>query len=235
MFVACHLFIGLILGLVIADRLEDRRFIGYTALGAVLPDLIDKPVGHILLAGSLNSGRIIAHGLLFLSVLFIAGLVLRRRRGSFALLVIAVGVASHQILDAMWAMPVTWYFPLLGPYEPGAYTNYFGGAILAEVSSLSEWIFLVASAGIVLSAGYDLGRDLSGPGQVLVSATIPLLAALVLASLYAWAAGLSGSILMAGAGPEGHLMLAAAGIIGFVGMIWYREVLKRGPPECCSR
>lgn len=108
MFVACHLFVGLILGVVIADRIDDRRFIGFSALGGVLPDLIDKPVGHILFAESLNSGRIVAHGLLFLTILLIAGVALRRQRGSFALLAVAAGVASHQILDAMWAMPVTW-------------------------------------------------------------------------------------------------------------------------------
>ena len=228
MFIACHLFIGLILGLVIADRLGDRRFIGYAALGAVLPDLLDKPVGHLLFAGSLNSGRIVAHGLFFLTILLIAGLALSRHRGSFALLAVAVGVASHQVLDAMWAMPVTWYFPLLGPYDPGEFTDYFGNAILAEVSSLSEWIFLVASAGIALAAGHDFGRDLSRLRHALISAAVPLLAALVLASLCAWAAGVPGSILMAGAGPEGHLMLAAAGTAGVIGMIRHREFLKTG-------
>ena len=112
MFVACHLFLGLILGLAIAKHLDDRRLIGFCALGAVLPDLIDKPLGHILLGGSLNSGRIFGHGLLFLALLLVAGIILMRRRQSFALLAVAAGTLSHQVLDAMWAIPVTWYFPL---------------------------------------------------------------------------------------------------------------------------
>lgn len=224
MFVACHLFVGLILGLAIADRLGDRRLLGLSALGAVLPDLLDKPVGHILLAGSLNSGRIIGHGLLFLALLLVAGVALNKRRGSFALLAVAVGVVSHQVLDAMWAMPVTWYFPLLGPYEPYEFTNYFGNGILAEVSSLSEWVFLAASAGIALAAG--LGPDLAGVGRTLTRAAVVLLTALVLVSLYAWAAGITGSILMAGAGPEEYLMLAAAGAVGVVGVIRHREFLN---------
>jgi hypothetical protein len=80
MFIACHLLLGLVLGLAIARRLGDWRLIGFCAFGAVLPDLIDKPVGHILLAGSLDSGRIFAHGLLFLGLLLAAGVVLEQRR-----------------------------------------------------------------------------------------------------------------------------------------------------------
>ncbi|NLA38783.1 MAG: metal-dependent hydrolase [Methanomicrobiales archaeon] len=224
MFVACHLFIGLILGLVIADHLGDRRIIGFSAFGAVLPDLLDKPVGHILFAGSLNSGRIIGHGLLFLGLLLIAGIALRRWRGSFLLLAIAAGVASHQILDAMWATPVAWYFPLLGPYEPGDFTGYFGNAILAEVSSLSEWIFLLASTAVALAASQNHSRL----GHTLIRAAVPLLVALTFASLCAWAIGLPESILMAGAGPEEYFILAAAGAAGVIGMIRYRDNLGGG-------
>ncbi|NLZ30421.1 MAG: metal-dependent hydrolase [Methanomicrobiales archaeon] len=228
MFAACHLFIGLILGVAIAARLGDRRIIGFAALGGILPDLIDKPVGHILLAGSLNSGRIVAHGLLFLILLSIAGIALWRWRGSFALLAVAAGVASHQILDTMWASPVAWYFPLLGPYVPGEFTNYFGNAILAEISSLSEWIFLFASIGITLAAGYTFGRDLSGLGRTLIRMAVPLLAGLILASLYAWAVGSSGSILMAGARPGSYLVLAAAGFAGVVVIVRHRNFLGAG-------
>lgn len=225
MFVACHLFIGLILGVVIAARLGDRRTIGFTALGGILPDLIDKPVGHILLAGSLNSGRIVAHGLLFLILLSMAGIALWRWQRSFALIATTIGVASHQILDTMWASPVAWYFPLLGPYTPREFTNYFGNAILAEISSFSEWIFLFASIGIALAAGYTFGRDLSRLGRMLIHVAIPLLVGLILASLYAWTTGISESILMVGAGPESYLMLAAIGFFGVVVMVRYRNFL----------
>jgi membrane-bound metal-dependent hydrolase YbcI (DUF457 family) len=228
MFIACHLFLGLILGLVIAERLDDRRFIGFAALGAVLPDLLDKPLGHLLLAGSLNSGRIVGHGLLFLGLLLLAGIVLERRRGSFALLAVAAGALSHQVLDAMWAMPVTWYFPLLGPYKPYEFTDYFGNAILAEVSSLSEWIFLAASAGIALAACRGFCSDFTGVGHILTRMTVPLLGVLAVASLYAWAAGIPESILMAGAGPEDYLLLAVVGVVGIIGVIRYRNFLDSG-------
>lgn len=225
MFVACHLFAGLILGLVIDDRLGDQRIIGFSALGSILPDLIDKPVGHILLAGSLNHGRIVAHGLFFLIFLVIVGVIFMRQRGSFAILAVAAGVASHHVLDAMWTTPIAWYFPLLGPYESGEFTSYFSNAILAEMSSLSEWIFLFASLGIVLAAGYIFGRDLSQFGRTLIRVTIPLLAALSFVSLYAWAVNIQESILMAGAGPESYLMIAAVSLIGVIVIVSHRGFL----------
>ena len=228
MFIACHLFLGLILGLALAKHLGDRRLIGFAALGAVLPDLLDKPVGHLLLAESLNSGRIFAHGLLFLGLFLIAGIAIQRRHRSFALLAVTAGALSHQLLDTMWMIPVTWYFPLLGPYRPYEFTDYFGNAILAEVSSLSEWIFLAASAGIVLAASRGFGPGLDRAGRRLNRVAVPLLGVLIFASLYAWAAGLPESILMAGAGPEDYLLLAAVGAIGIVGVIRNRQLLDLG-------
>lgn len=228
MFVACHLFLGLILGLAFAGRLDDRRLIGFAALGAVLPDLIDKPIGHILLAGTLNSGRLFGHGLLFLIFLTATGIVLYQRQESFALLAVAAGILSHQVLDTMWAMPVTWYFPLLGPYEPYEFANYFGGAILAEISSLSEWVFLIASAGIVLATCRDCGPGISRTATTLIRISTPLLGILALASLYTWATGSLEGILMIGAGPEDYLLLAVVAAAGVVGMIRHRECLHAG-------
>ncbi|KAF5045471.1 LexA-binding, inner membrane-associated putative hydrolase [anaerobic digester metagenome] len=228
MFVACHLLLGLIIGLAIARHLGDRRFIGFAALGAVLPDLIDKPVGHILLAESLNSGRLFTHGLLFLALLLMAGIILERRRGSFALLAVAAGVLSHQILDAMWAAPVAWYFPFLGPYQPHEFADYFGNAILAEVSSLSEWIFLAAAAAIILALYRGARPDLLAIARTLARVAIPLLMLLTLASLYAWAAGMPESILMAGGSGEDYLLLAAVGAAGIAGMVRYRDLLALG-------
>lgn len=228
MFVACHLFLGLILGLAFARFLDDRRLIGFAALGAILPDLIDKPIGHILLAETLDSGRLFGHGLLFFALLAVAGVYLYWRRESFALLAVAAGVLSHQVLDAMWAMPVSWYFPFLGPYESHEFTDYFGGAILAEVSSLSEWIFLIASVGIILAAFRDYSPDLSRLATTLVRISIPLLGVLALASVYAGVAGSPGGILMVGAKSEDYLLLAAVATIGVAGMIRYRDNLHTG-------
>ena len=64
MLLLCHLFIGLSLGLLLYAWLKEEWIILAVALGAILPDLIDKPLGHLLLNETLNNGRIFFHGLL---------------------------------------------------------------------------------------------------------------------------------------------------------------------------
>ena len=49
MLLMCHLFIGLIIGLVIFQYLKDRRVIVLAAIGSILPDLIDKPLAKLYL------------------------------------------------------------------------------------------------------------------------------------------------------------------------------------------
>ena len=104
----------------------DRRFLSWMAafyhridfrillIGALLPDIIDKPLGGIFLRDQLGSGRIYAHTLLFLVIIFIAGIVLYRARGSMWMLVLAFGSLIHHVLDSMWQMPRTWLWPFLG-------------------------------------------------------------------------------------------------------------------------
>ncbi len=77
-------------------------------LGALLPDLIDKPLGHILLPG--NNGRIIAHTLLFSVLLLAIGLAWK------SALPLSLGVSMHQLLDSMYLSPESSLWPMLGPF-----------------------------------------------------------------------------------------------------------------------
>ena len=45
----------------------------YLAIGALLPDLIDKPIGRVIFASTLANGRIIGHTLLFTLLLSLIG------------------------------------------------------------------------------------------------------------------------------------------------------------------
>ena len=83
-------------------------------IGALLPDIIDKPLGHLFFRESLSSGRIFSHTPLFLIIITIAGLYLYRRRAKLWLLVLAFGTLIHLILDQMWQTPQTLLWPLLG-------------------------------------------------------------------------------------------------------------------------
>ncbi len=145
MFVLAHLVAGLILGLVAWRLSGDRRAVAVGAFGAVLPDLIDKPLGHIFLKETVDYGRIYFHGLAILTILLLLGIVLWYYRGTILGIVLAAGVFSHQIMDGMWQSPVAWYWPFLGQYPKHQYTDYFWNAFWRELAEPSEWVFFLAA------------------------------------------------------------------------------------------
>ncbi|WP_128692610.1 metal-dependent hydrolase [Methanoculleus taiwanensis] len=159
MFVLAHLVAGLLIGLIFWKVSGDRRAVAVGAVGGVLSDVIDKPLGHIFLKGSVDYGRIYFHGLVVLLVLLILGLALWRYRGAILGIVLAAGIFSHQIMDGMWRHPVEWYWPFLGPYPKHHYTDYFWNSFWREVSEPSEWLLFIA-AGIILGLFYR--RELGG-------------------------------------------------------------------------
>ncbi len=143
MFILFHLLTGLLLGYLLADRLNTRAVVLPCMIGALLPDLVDKPLGILVLGGSLGGGRIFLHTLLFLLVLLLAGVVVYRRYGP-ALLAVGVGVASHQALDLMWTIPRNWLYPLLGPAKPIKVEDWFVKEFLLEIADPLEWVSAAA-------------------------------------------------------------------------------------------
>jgi len=101
----------------------DYRFI---LLGALLPDLVDKPLGHILLPGVLANGRTFLHTLLFLVVAILAAFIIYRQKRAMWGVYIAFGVLTHLIMDAMWCDPVTFFWPLYGAFQ--------------KYPGISEWV-----------------------------------------------------------------------------------------------
>jgi len=157
--VLCHLFVGALLGLAIYKWKGDVLAVPVAAVAAILPDLVDKPLGHIFLQATLDNGRIFGHSLLFMGALVGLTAALTWRQHRVLALALLAGIASHFVLDAMWALPTTLFWPLLGPFTPGHYPDYFGNSIVAELTSLSEYAFLL---GLVL-IGASLYRDRLGP------------------------------------------------------------------------
>lgn len=164
MYLLAHAMVGILIGIVLAVITGDRRIVVLGAFGAVLPDLIDKPLGHIVLAGTVNYGRIYFHGLTILSLIFIADLLIYRYRGQIGLLAVAAGMASHQILDGMWQHPVEWFWPFLGPLPRYDYPgDFFWNAILRELTQPSEWLFFFMIAGLfIVLYRRELGNLLTG-------------------------------------------------------------------------
>ncbi|MFP4196789.1 MAG: metal-dependent hydrolase [Methanomassiliicoccales archaeon] len=150
MLLLCHLFVGLLIGLALYRWSGDRRMVPMAGLGGVLPDLVDKPLGHIILQSSVDYGRIYCHGLFLVVGLLAMGAVLHRTRFALPLLALGLALLSHQLLDMMWNEPVSWLYPLLGPYGQHHFPNYFQNGFWTEITSPSEWLFLALSGAILV-------------------------------------------------------------------------------------
>jgi inner membrane protein len=83
-------------------------------VGSLLPDIIDKPVGQYFFRETFSNGRIFSHTLLFVIVLAAIGFFLFKRYRQVWMLTLAAGTFFHLILDGMWTIPATLFWPLLG-------------------------------------------------------------------------------------------------------------------------
>ena len=189
MLIFCHLFAGLVLGLFL-NRVSGQKWTLWAcALGSVLPDLLDKPLGHIFLSDTLDNGRLLSHTLLFFGVFLIAGLASWRRQGRFPILALAAGIMLHQVLDTMFLDPITWCWPFLGPFPIMSYPDYFGQFLVEELSSVYEWFFGAFSLAIILQYAHRHGwsgwRLLERRRACLMSITWCMLLFAAVAVLYA--------------------------------------------------
>ena len=98
-----HLVIGLIIGFILYEFFHARSLIAFCALGSVLPDIVDKPLGHIVFGSSLDNGKIFFHSLVIVLLFFIAGLIVWKYYRSFSFLVVGFGIFLHQLVDMMFA------------------------------------------------------------------------------------------------------------------------------------
>jgi membrane-bound metal-dependent hydrolase YbcI (DUF457 family) len=100
------------LGLTLATaRFISRADLAFLALGSMLPDMIDKPLGLVAF-GSPSMGRTFAHTLLFLLLLAAISIYSRDIR----LISLSWGVLVHLVLDSMWNSPATLLWPLQGNF-----------------------------------------------------------------------------------------------------------------------
>jgi membrane-bound metal-dependent hydrolase YbcI (DUF457 family) len=147
MYLFAHLLFGVLIGVLLLYIFHDRLVIFFAAVGSILPDLVDKPLGFVVLEESLNYGRIYSHTLLFIGLSLIIGLLisLRYPRAGPLTLALFAGLLSHHLLDAMWLEPTNWFWPVLGPFQGIDRPDFFWRAFAGEVTNPGEWI-----AGIIL-------------------------------------------------------------------------------------
>lgn len=95
-------------------RLRNIIVTKYLLVGALLPDIIDKPLGMIIFASIISSGRMIGHTLILSSILYCIGLSFYEKRGDVKILSLAAGSFFHLIEDQMWWEPQILSWPLFG-------------------------------------------------------------------------------------------------------------------------
>jgi inner membrane protein len=110
------------LGLDSLSRFLDIRIL---MIGALVPDIIDKPLSFL----GFGNGRSIAHTLIiFLIVLSIALFLYASMKRTW-LLAISIGIFTHLILDSMWVAPQTLFWPFQGWVFPAAHQKIGFGQI----------------------------------------------------------------------------------------------------------
>lgn len=96
----------LIVFLTLGRRRIDYRMV---LLGALLPDLIDRPVG-----GWVGEPRSFAHTFLFSLVLLLAVQLILRGDAARRWFVLPIAMLIHLALEGMWSQPETLFWPLFG-------------------------------------------------------------------------------------------------------------------------
>jgi hypothetical protein len=86
----------------------------YLLVGALLPDLIDKPLGEIILASTFSTGRMIGHTVLLSFIILYIGLFVYKKRGDIRIISLATGSFFHLMEDQMWGEPRILFWPLFG-------------------------------------------------------------------------------------------------------------------------
>ena len=144
MFIFAHVFLGALIGLGFWYLTHDRWTLLLGILGAILPDLLDKPLA-LPVPGIFGSGRTIGHSLLFFAAALAIALVIWHCRHTLAAVACACAILSHQILDSMWTIPSVWFYPFLGPFTGFIIPDYIGHFFWLEIASPSELVFATAS------------------------------------------------------------------------------------------
>jgi membrane-bound metal-dependent hydrolase YbcI (DUF457 family) len=219
------MFVGAVVGLLLYQWTGRKWLVPVVAVGAILPDIIDKPLGHFLLAGSLDFGRIYAHSLLFLGLLVVGGLLLWKIKGSYLLGAVALGVATHLVLDSMWDLPVSLFWPLLGPFQAHHFPDYFASSFIVEITSPLEWMFGVMLVSIVVKLYLDrLGSLGARAAKALEPLQLPLLAFMLVLGLMTFGAGALTALVD---WPNGQEQLIAGSCAALGGAYLLRRELRR--------
>lgn len=126
------------------DPKVDVRFL---FVGAILPDLIDLPVGTLLLADRYSTGELWSHSLLAATAYMVVVLLATRRgRRRRAWMALGVGWLFHLLLDGMWVDQEVFLWPFFGAEIPAGAGPFWP---LAWERALSDpWRWVTETVGV---------------------------------------------------------------------------------------
>jgi len=125
----------------------------WIAFGALLPDFIDKPLGRIILAETIGSGRIFAHTFLFATLLGILAAYAFYQKSWMVPLIVAGASFCHLLEDQIWNSPEVLFWPLLGWEFPrdtlsGGFIEYLMKILNNSYNPESTGIFIPEMIGL---------------------------------------------------------------------------------------
>jgi membrane-bound metal-dependent hydrolase YbcI (DUF457 family) len=115
MFVLGHigLTMGIIIGILLllkkTELLKELDF-RLIILIALIPDIIDKLIGNVILQESLNNGRLFSHTLAFLITFSLIFYFIIKSKWW----IYSIAIIMHQVLDRMFIEYETWFWPVFG-------------------------------------------------------------------------------------------------------------------------
>lgn len=124
-----HLGLTLLFVFVVFYLLREKVDYRFVLVGAILPDLIDKPIGHYIFYSVFQNGRIFAHTLLFIAVLTLIGYYVAKKYKFIGVEFLALGAMMHLAEDQMWLSPETLFWPLFGWQFPKLDIENYAGYI----------------------------------------------------------------------------------------------------------
>ena len=156
MFVMGHVGCTLCIMVIIARMvpgLKGRIDMRFVLVGALLPDIIDKPIGNIIFASSIGYGRIFGHTLLFVLILAAIGFLLHGKNRDNAIC-LSFATFLHLIEDRMWEIPEVLFYPMYGfdfPSRTVTYEHWYDYFATMAVNSYApslSYVFVSEIVGI---------------------------------------------------------------------------------------